>query len=390
MSQAKPSVLVLDGMWNKSLAAVRALGKQGLHVTAGETTRFSTTLFSKYATRKVIYPSPTSKPVAFMNWLLDELKDGGYDLVLPTELSTQQLIASHRDEVTRLAGFPFPSKELSTRAHDKAWLMKYAMEHGYPVPETYFMDSIDDIRELEPLLRYPVLIKPRNSSGSRGIVRVEDRASFVKKCLSVHEHYPFPIIQELIPQTKGSGYGVGVLFNFESEPRAAFAYRRLREYPVSGGPSTLRESVAYEEIKEMALSLLGELKWVGPAMVEFKVDPRDGRPKLLEINPRLWGSLELSIRSGVNFPYLLYRLGVDGDVEPRMEYKTGVKCRWLLPGDLMHLVTNPSRVSALIDFFKRTDGDDLLSLKDPMPVIGRLSSALTFLYDREMRKMFYR
>ncbi len=390
MSLDKAGVLVLDGMWNKSLAAVRALGKRGLYVAAGETTRLSTTLFSRYAAKKLVYPSPTSRPEAFMEWLLDEIRNDDYALVLPTEFSTQQLIAANREEVTRFTGFPFQDRELSARVHDKAWLMKYAIEHGYPVPETHLVDSIEDINKIAPIVPYPVIIKPRNSSGSRGIVRVKHQGSFVKKYLAVHERYPFPIIQELIPQSVGSGYGVGVLFNFASEPRAAFVYRRLQEYPVSGGPSTLRESVAYDEIKEMALSLLHDLKWVGPAMVEFKIDPRDGRPKLLEINPRLWGSLELAIRSGVNFPYMLYRLAVDGDVEPMMDYKNGVKCRWILPGGLMHLMTHPSRVSTFVDFFKRTDGDDILSLRDPMPVIGRLSSALTFLYDREMRQMLFR
>jgi predicted ATP-grasp superfamily ATP-dependent carboligase len=129
---------------------------------------------------------------------------------------------------------------------------------------------------------------------------------------------------------------VGVLMNFSSEPRATFAYRRLREYPVGGGPSTLRESVRDESLCRTTERLLSALRWVGVAMAEFKVDPRDGRPKLLEVNPRFWGSLHHAILSGVDFPHLLCRMAIDGDVPPLREYRVGVRSRSLLHGDLMH------------------------------------------------------
>lgn len=382
---AKPRVLVLDGMWNKTLAVVRSLGESGAYVAVGETTRFATALFSRYASKTFVYPSPVLEPERFMEFLLSELKDGRYDLVIPTEFSTQQLLAKHRADIEKFTGFPFPDLEEAENAHDKAFLMRFAAEHGYETPVTYFIESDSDIETLAGELNYPVLIKPRASSGSRGIVRVDNKENFVEACCSVSEKYPDPIVQELLPSSAASGYGVGALFNFKGEPRAAFVYRRLREYPVSGGPSTLRESVLNDEIKETALSLLKDLKWKGAAMVEFKIDPRDGKPKLLEINPRLWGSLELAVRSGVDIPYMLYKLQKDGDVEPRMDYKVGVRCRWLIPGDLMHFLTNPDRFKMIGEFFRRTDGDDIISLKDPMPVVGRLSSALTLLFDKNMR-----
>jgi predicted ATP-grasp superfamily ATP-dependent carboligase len=72
-------------------------------------------------------------------------------------------------------------------------------------------------------------------------------------------------------------------------------------------------------------------------MVEFKVDPRDGQAKLMEVNGRFWGSLQLAIDAGVNFPLLLYRLATGQTVAPQMEYRVGVRSRWLL-GDLDHLL----------------------------------------------------
>lgn len=406
MSQKRPRVLVLDGMWNKSLAAVRSLGERGFHVTAAEKTIFAAALFSRYATRRLAYPSPVVSPDAFMQWLLAELKLGDYDLVLPTELSTQLLLARNLDEIKPFVGFPFPSAALTEKVNDKAWLMRFAKTRGYPIPKTIYTDDLAPVAgaatslcEITDCLSrsltdftYPLVIKPRESSGSRGIKYVTGKEELVPGYRQVHEKYPYPIIQEYIPapEVGSGGYGVGALFNYKHEPKATFVYKRLREYPVSGGPSTLRESVKYDELRSIAIGILKDLKWVGPAMVEFKVDPRDGSPRLLEINPRLWGSLRLAILSGVDFPYLLYKLAVDGDLEEVAGYKTGVKCRWLIPGDLLHLLSAKKNVKNFLDFMRPSDGDDILSIKDPMPVIGRLSSLLPFLYDKEMRRLLFR
>lgn len=386
MSKTTPKILIFDAMWNKTLAAVRSLGKRGFHLIVGEKTRFATALFSRYCSRRVVYPSPLSIPDKFLDWLLQEVKANNYDMLLPTELETQQLILKNREEFEKYTRVPFADYELISNVQNKAWLMRYAEAHGYPCPKTYFVKDVDFFSY--DLLEYPVVIKPTESSGSRGVAYVNRPSDFFKTLKITHKKYPYPLIQEYIPN--GGAYGVGALFNSNSEPRAAFVYKRLREYPVTGGPSTLRESVRNDEIKEIALSLLKSLKWVGVAMVEFRLDPRDNRPKLMEINPRLWGSLQLAILSGVDFPYLLYRMAMDGDVEPAWDYKLGVRCRWLIPGDMLHFLSNLKRLQITSDFFTMANADDIISASDPMPIVGRVSSLLTFLFDKDMRRLIFR
>jgi predicted ATP-grasp superfamily ATP-dependent carboligase len=193
-----------------------------------------------------------------------------------------------------------------------------------------------------------------------------------------------PIVQECIPPG-GDALGVAVLMNFASEPRASFVYRRLREYPITGGPSTLRESIWNPELQEGAERLLSSLGWVGVAMVEFKVHPGDRRPKLLEVNPRFWGSLHHAIVCGVDFPFLLYTLAMQGDVASVRGYRVGVKSRSLLHGELLHFLTNPDRFRlkpALHDF---SIPDDVLSADDPLPTLGRIFSLVALVGDRELR-----
>ena len=170
---------------------------------------------------------------------------------------------------------------------------------------------------------------------------------------------------------------------------ASFAHKRLREYPATGGASTLRESVRRDDIRDMALSLLKALDWFGVAMVEFKLDPRDGIFKLMEINPRFWGSLSLAVAAGVNFPYLLYSMSYGENFKPVEQYQIGKRCRWLLPGDILHFIFNPRRASLLPQFFHLWDRNmayDILSFEDPLPVLGRILTPLTLIYDQDMKQ----
>ena len=381
-----PRVLVLDGFWNKALAAVRSLGRGGAFVAAGERTRLAPALFSRYCSRRFVYPSVTGQPAAFLAALEQEVRAGGYDVLLPMELTTQLLVTEHRRRLEPRVRIPFADAERTRRVDDKGFLTAFARDHGVECPATYFPAGPRDAAALAGELPYPVLVKPRHSSGGRGIRRVERRDEFREAYAQVHARFPEPIVQECLPPG-GDALGVAVLMDFASAPRASFAYRRLREYPATGGPSTLRESIADPDLRATAERLLSLLGWVGVAMVEFKVDPRDGRPKLLEVNPRFWGSLQHAIVCGVDFPWLLCRMAVEGGVERVTGYRVGVQSRSLLHGDLMYFLTRPERWRvrpALCDF---SVPDDVLSADDPWPTLGRMASVVALAHDRELRAM---
>jgi len=380
-------VFITDGHWRKSLAAVRALGKKGINVTVGESTRLATAVFSRYCHRSLVYPSPLIQPAEFIDALEKELSQHSYRMVLPMEDETTGLISQHHSLLSRHAAIPVVPYKKYCLARRKDAVLRIAEETGIPVPKTWFIDDLSHIDQVKNRLPYPVVIKPRIGSGAVGITYPENADQLMAYYPKIHRHFPYPLIQERIPR-EGPGYGVSLLFDENGTVKASFVHKRLREYPVTGGASTLRESARYDDILDMAVTLMKKLDWFGIAMVEFKIDPRDGIPKLMEINPRFWGSLHLSIVAGVNFPYLLYRLSRGETFEPVEHYKLGVRCRWMLPGDILHFIHNPRRASLIHDFFRFRDNNtayDILSLTDPLPVIGRLMTPLTFLYDRDMK-----
>ncbi len=384
----KSEVFITDGHWRKSLAAVRALGRQGIGVVVGESTRLATAAFSKYSNRTVVYPSPLLNPADFLDFLQRHLSSNSYRMLLPMEYETLSLISQNYADFSRYSYIPVVSYEKLKIAQSKEKILRLADSLGIPTPRTWHIDDISQIDTLKNELPYPVVIKPRKAAGALGVSYPETPEELEAQYLSIHRRFPRPMIQEFIPR-EGPGYGASFLIDERGRVKASFVHKRLREYPVTGGASTYRESAIHNDIREMAQSLLQALKWFGVAMVEFKVDPRDGVPKLMEINPRFWGSLALAVEAGVNFPHLLYRMSRGENFSPVERYKVGVRCRWLLPGDMLHFIYNSERLSLIPEFFHFFDKNtsyDILSMDDPLPGMARVLTPITFLYDRDMKE----
>ena len=384
------SVLVTDGHFRKTLAVVRSLGRKGIPVTVGERTFLNTSFFSKYCAKRLVYPSPRRFPDQFIEFLLKEIKESHYDCLFPMEEETLLLLAKYHSEISQYTYLLSPDLKQIEFVRDKRNLMEFAETHGIPTPKTFQIQGAEDLHSSS--IPIPAVIKPRISSGSFGIVYVKKKEDLIPSYQSVHERYPFPIIQEWIPDGGGT-YGLSALFDETSSIKAAFIHKKLRMYPVQGGPSTLREGVEHPQIMALGLSLLKSLNWVGVGMIEFKVDPRDGIPKLMEVNPRFWGSLQLAIISGVDFPYLILRMARRESFEPILRYQVGKRCRWLLLGDILHFLNNPNRLHLRPSFFHFLDPDtsyDIISKDDPLPLLGSVATFFTFLYDPEMKRFLER
>ncbi|MEW6374664.1 MAG: ATP-grasp domain-containing protein [Thermodesulfobacteriota bacterium] len=392
------SVLVTDGHFRKTLAVVRSLGRKGIHITVGERTSLNTSFFSRYCSRRIIYPSPRQHPDQFIEFLLREIKKNDIDCLFPMEEETLVLLAGQQSEISKYIYLLIPDLEKIEFVRDKRNLIQFAESHGIPTPRTWFVPPTPEPYEVQGLSHFvekipiPAVIKPRISSGSFGIAYVKKREDLMASYQKVHARYPFPLIQEWIPDGGGT-FGLSVLFDEASNVKAAFVHKKLRMYPVQGGPSTLREGVHHPQIMQLGLSLLKALNWIGVGMVEFKIDPRDGVPKLMEVNPRFWGSLQLAIDSGVDFPYLILRMARGERVEPVLDYPVGRRCRWLLFGDILHFLTNPHRFHlhpSFFRFFEPNTSYDIISKDDPLPVLGAMATFFTFLYDPEMKRFLER
>jgi predicted ATP-grasp superfamily ATP-dependent carboligase len=386
------TILISDGEQRSALAATRSLGRAGHHVTVLSTERRPLAGASRYCRGSLHHPDPTADPAGYRRFLEQAFRDVAPEIVLPmTDVSAPIMLAmrpSHPELV-----IPFPSQESYEAISDKAGLMAAAHELGIPVPRQVVLDHRPEdgcgaADRILAELRLPVVVKPARSAveGDEGTQRfsvtmIPDRES-LEDTVRAHPEAAYPLlIQERI---QGPGMGVFALF-WEGVPLAWFAHRRLREKPPTGGVSVYRESVPLrEDLKDYASRLLSHFGWSGVAMVEFKKDEATGTPYLMEINGRFWGSLQLALDAGVDFPRLLVEAALGGNPEPITEYRTGVRSRWLR-GEADHLLAMlrrggelrrthpelPSAMSALGTFLvpRLRDRLEVMRLGDPGPFL---------------------
>ena len=319
-------VLVTDGANRVALAVIRALGRAGAEVAVVEQERFAqktpASFRSRFVSRRDVLPT-LAEDGAFISALAE--RAAGYDLVLPVSTNVVLACAAQREKIP--ARLPVPPLALLRRANDKSAALAVAKKVGVPIPVTYAPEDDEELEDVIARLRLPAVVKLRDDAGtvlepgqrySVGRSADEVRAAF----RSLHALKPFPLIQEKV---EGPGYGVGILAE-DGRVLASFAHRRVREYPVSGGPSTICVSVVDERLSGYAAAVIRELGWTGVAMVEFK---KDDDYRLMEVNPRFWGSLPLATRAGINFPDLLCRQAMGEPIGGSFPYEAGVKLRFL-------------------------------------------------------------
>jgi predicted ATP-grasp superfamily ATP-dependent carboligase len=367
------SALITDVERRKALPIIRALGRAGVRLIGISYQNRPFGQYSKYLHDVRRCPDYRSNPGGFLDFLEDLCRREQPDVFYPLEDVILELCVTHPARWAPWTRALLPDAAALAQAYDKWQTIQVAKRCGIAVPRTLCPETAG---ELEPLLgeRTEWVIKPRKSSGSRGLVYVSDPRQLIGSWQQVAREYPRPLVQERIPW---QGQGVGAFFLLDRDRRelARFGHKRLREYPVSGGPSTLRMSFHDDALLAQSLRLVREIGCVGVSMVEYKIDPRNGRYVLMEVNPRFWGSLALPVYCGVNFPLLYHQACLGIAFEPVLDFPAGRYCRWLLPGDILHFLKNPDRLHlqpSFFHFFDRNMTDDIISLDDPWPTLGIL------------------
>lgn len=384
------TVLLTNAQQRKTLAALRSLATKDIKVIISEDTYFNPAAFSKYCYKFVKSPSPKNSPVEYYEWLFKTIVDYKCDTVFPMDDDTMDIVMKNHIELSTICNIPIPPLKSYILSKDKGKSVEYVKQCGIDCPNTIVMKELESLEKVSKELIYPVIIKPTQSSGSRGIRLVNNSVEFISEYIKIHKIYPYPIIQEYIGT--GFRYDVCLLIDKNRELIAAFIQKELRHFPLKMGPSTLQESIYYPELLEMATKIMKKLPWYGIIELEFMMDNRDGKLKFMEINPRFWGSLHTSIAAGIDFPYLLFKLVNGEEVSIKQEYRVGIKGRWLLPGDLLHFITNSERLKMnppLLSGKKHSVTDDIFSKEDPLPVLGFILACIKYVFNIKMWKLMF-
>lgn len=357
---AKLRVFVTDGSYPNGLAAIRALARDGFRVTVGERESISPIrtvgFWSRYCSGRFRYPDPRTDREAAAASLAEHFRRNTYDAAIPVGLGMVELFVDYRDRLKVPAMLPPPDS--FAISGDKRRTFDHAASLGIPIPRTL---PATHWREM-PL---PVVFKHPQT----GAIVAHSKESAAARAGELGPELERYVVQEYIPGENGFGY-----FGFfqRGRERGHFMHERLMQFPKEGGPSVVARSIVNPRLRELGRTLLESLCWNGAAMVEFKRSDRDGEFYLMEINPKLWGSLDLAIQSGCNFPVWIARALTSGRAPAETEYRTGLTYQWVIPSGLKCFLRYPEfRLPFLRNLATPAVRTDLRWL-DPLPAAAGL------------------
>lgn len=332
-------IVVTDGSERSALATVRSLGRAGHEPVVCSGDGRSLAGASRFCLADERVPDALRAEGAFLDGLLEVCSRWRPSALIPMTDASNVAILPARDrfgDVRILA----PDRDSFERISDKHELSEVARDLGIAVPLSLDLGSAAELDESTTAsLTFPVAIKAARSVAGVEGERVRTGVAYAttaRELVRILSEWPSAAFPVLV-QRKIEGPGIGIfLLRWEGRTLAAAGHRRIREKPPTGGVSVYREAVEPDpELLDRCERLLDAFDWRGVAMIELKRCSRTGVPYLMEVNGRLWGSLQLAIDAGIDFPALLVATELDEPRTPPRPCRWGVRCRWFW-GDVDH------------------------------------------------------
>jgi biotin carboxylase len=335
------NLLVTNSHTPQAYAIVRALRPHASRIVAtfeGDrfAARFSPGANSRLVDRSYRVPSPvsdwwqgriftenTALEEGYLSAILKICERERVDVIYPSWDPYVYVLSKNR---TRLAshGITVPVPEIDTvlTALDKYRTVQAGQSVGFPCPDTVLHAPDLRVDDVAQRLGFPLVIKPRFTSGGHGMAVVRDRAELAAMLPRVIAKHGHPMLQEYIPGGKRDS----AQFVMGRDGTVVFAFHKLRQrtFRRTARFGTVSESAAPDARLLQSSKLLAHLGWWGALGIETIHDSRDGLNKLMEINPRfprqLWNRVEL----GINEPLMCLQIARGERVEPVAPYPTGV------------------------------------------------------------------
>ena len=321
------TIVITDGKYRSAISAARTLGRAGLRVVVTQTrgdTRVEPPVFSSRYAAETIWIEGRASDEAYPERLREVLRRYDRPVLFCVGAASLNAVSRERAAFETCCDMLIAPPEVLDALNDKAAVHARAEALGLPVPKEYHGAPE----------AFPVVIKPHcgEKFGLKAAQRYRiatDAASYEAALAELRQYDPDPIVQEKIA---GEGRGVSLLLDREGRLVDAICHRRVREYPITGGPSACCESIYDPALIDRAYRLLQSFGFTGLAMVEFKGE------RILEVNPRVWGSFPLTTCAGSQMAvkYAAAAAGEPVDYVPQ-DYAVGVRMRFVLNDTLATL-----------------------------------------------------
>ena len=371
---------VITGGDFQALGAIRSLARKNIPIVVLD----SELCISKYSRHvKNIFKAPRlSDGDGYVNFLIELAGKEGTNgwVIFPNSDEAVYVLSKNKVVLKNYYRVSTPSWKVIKNVYIKKNTYQLAEKNGIPIPKTYYPGSLEELTELD--LKFPLVVKPSirdhfYNKIKRKAFRINNREE-----LSKIYHLVSSVIDpsEVLVQEFITG-GPNRLFSFcpffkDGKVLASIMARRSRQHPmVFGHASTFAELVNIPEMKEISEKFLGLIGYYGIGEIEFMQDPRDGKYKLIELNPRIWGWHTLAIAAGVDLPYLLYQ----DMIGKRLEMRTSLKeLKWVrlttdIPTVFSEIIKRNMKISDYIGSMKGKKEFAVFCLDDPLPFFAEIA-----------------
>jgi len=378
-------VLLIDGGARQCLPLIKNFHKKGCEVTILCASKMDVGYYYRYTDRKILTTLDYDDEEITYKAIFNEVSTGRYDIVVPMVDYFATILSKHKNELSQYATIYVNNWDIYTKAIDKLQTMKVCMENDIPCPKTALIGKTEDFDDKG--WEYPIVIKPRTSYGAKGFNVVNNRKELFEHFKLTEAKFGPSLIQEYIPQNDKQ-YQVEMLMDDNGDCKAFILMDKVRWYPVTGGSSTLNITLHDDTIRNNCIKLLKTIGWKGYASLDIIRDPRDGMPKIMEINPRMNGTAKICFAAGVDLCKLIIQDALGKEVDDQTAYKDDVRLRYFHM-DFLWFIKSKDRFKAKPSWFSNKNTiDEIFEWCDLRPAFFyTLTSFSKLIHDKDARSI---
>ncbi len=325
----KDNAAFVLGMFETGLGVGRSLGRIGIKVY-GIDIHKDMAFYSRYIDAK-ISPDPYSEE--FVDWLRDKVKNFDCKPVLYITSDVYLVpVAQNLDLLRDVFLINMPSHRTLLQIIDKYSQYKLARQAQIDVPATYVVQEIKDLASLPAFVKFPVFMKGLNANEWRAVFGGSKKGMVCENMDDLYECGRYILnksvkilIQELVPGPDTNHFKFNAYYGPSGKLAVSFCLQKIRQNPVRFGIGSCVASIENKELENIGEKFFSAIQYRGVGSAEFKRDERDGRYKLIELNPRYWQQNSLATACGINFPLIQYLDLTGQGVPERGPYRKNIK-----------------------------------------------------------------
>ena len=319
---------------------------------------------SKYPDHKILFDCGKENYEKQCALAIELIESGEYDIVVPMTDYSAIYLAENKEYLKQFAYIAVNDKPVFDLAINKLNTMGVCAENKIPAPKTLF--TTDPVKDMETgELQYPVVVKPKTACGSIGFSIIESK-HHLKRVMDQYDGENGELFVQEYVCPGGLQYNVHMVMDAESRCAIGVSSIKRRWFPLDGGAATCIQTVKHDALIEECEKLLSAIGWVGYADLDLIEDPRDGKIKVIEINPRISANVKLCFYTGVNISRAIYELATNQPITVQQPVCEGVM-RCLLT-DLLWFMKSKERFRTTPGWFDTKNSTEaIFSVRDCKP-----------------------